>query len=1170
MKYKNIIFDVGGVLLSYRWIDLIKETQPDETEARAFAKRLFNDPLWLEFDIGLRPFDDIIEDYVIKYPSDEKHIRYALGHLERMPIHRPKVWEKVHELKQAGYRLYILSNYSHRMFRIHTEGLPFHDDMDGRIVSYEVHHLKPHKEIYEDLFKKYGLKPEECLFFDDRQDNVDGGRKCGMEGRVIYSEEVLLGYLDRLLAPDGISNTFHDMTYSREERIDWLLSNMSLEEKVQLYSHPEKGVGRFGVEGFVLGGEASHGTEERNDQNGIGESVVTTSFPNPIGMSSSWNPGLIKQAGEVVGTEARAVWKRHRRTGLSRWAPTIDLERDPRWGRNEEGYGEDPYLTSENASAYVSGMQGNDPDYVRCGATLKHFYANNTEKDRFFSNSSIALRDKQEYYLFPFRQVLNRTGALGVMTAYNRINGIPGMLNPEVKTLLKAEYGLTHAVCDGFAMVRIRDYHHEYGTYAESMAESVRAGVDSMSDKPEDVEKAVRDALELSILSESELDGALKNILMVGMKLGIYDPDECVPFSSISRDDVDTEDAREICRRLSEESLVLLENSSNTLPLDKDKSEDIALIGPLADEWSRDWYMGIAPFGHSVKEGLSSLLGKDVPVENGLDTYKILSGDKAWHIEADGTISMSSSSDGAAFYIEDRGEGYFTIRSVENGKYVQSVFDHTDEAAIGCLRADKDDVFDWFVTCRFSICENKNGTVTIKDRFGQTVGIMPDGRLKAGKESETAFSFGKIKDGIEGALKASKDKETVILVLGCNPMVPAREDFDRTTLALPSGQQRLMDAMIASGKKIVTVLISNYPYTLNGAEKKTAALLLSSTGSEYMGDAIAAALFGEISPTGRLVQSWPVSDDVLPDIRDYEIIGKRTYRYISEGLMYPFGYGLSFSNIRYSDMSVYTADDPDEILISLNIRNEGSRITDEVVQIYATADFKDESLGDTGYGRRLIAFSRVKDIRPGETREIRLAAKKEPLMVYDVVRGCHMVYDGTYHLYAGKDSLHEAISCDIHISGGSFAERDLFELLPVYSCDGQTGVEYTKGAFGMTAAMVSADRSPQEKAVLTFVKCRIPDEAKKALLILKSDVSGEVELLWNEKAVGKWNGNTSSPEIPYNPYELPSEHTVMPSSWPSVWTETECPLEFSKDMDTEGTLKISLSGDVRLISVKMV
>ena len=177
------------------------DTIHDEERARDFAHRLFDDPLWLEFDIELRPFDDVVEDYVKKYPEDEKHIRYVLGHLEGMPLPRPRVWEKVHELKKAGYRIYLLSNYSSRMFHTHTDGLPFHDDVDGRVISFEVHHLKPHREIYEDLFEKYGLDPGECLFFDDRQENVDGGRKCGMEGRVVYSEEVLLGYLDRLLAP---------------------------------------------------------------------------------------------------------------------------------------------------------------------------------------------------------------------------------------------------------------------------------------------------------------------------------------------------------------------------------------------------------------------------------------------------------------------------------------------------------------------------------------------------------------------------------------------------------------------------------------------------------------------------------------------------------------------------------------------------------------------------------------------------------------------------------------------------------------------------------------------------------------------------------------------------------------------------------------------------------
>ena len=164
MKYKNIIFDIGGVLFSYRWFDIIMETVTDEEEARAFGRRIFQDPLWLEFDIGIRPFDDVVEDYVAKYPSDEEHIRYIFGHLERMPVPRPQIWEKMRRLKEKGYNIYLLSNYSERMLRKHTEGQPVFDSVDGGIISYKVHQLKPHKEIYESLLSEYDLDPAECLF----------------------------------------------------------------------------------------------------------------------------------------------------------------------------------------------------------------------------------------------------------------------------------------------------------------------------------------------------------------------------------------------------------------------------------------------------------------------------------------------------------------------------------------------------------------------------------------------------------------------------------------------------------------------------------------------------------------------------------------------------------------------------------------------------------------------------------------------------------------------------------------------------------------------------------------------------------------------------------------------------------------------------------------------
>lgn len=1170
MKYKNVIFDVGGVLLSYRWLEVVMETVADREEAEAFAKRLYDDPLWLEFDIELRPFDDVMEDYVRKYPKDEEHIRYVLGHLERMPVSRERVWKKVHELKKAGYRIYLLSNYSSRMFHVHTDGLPFFDDLDGHIISYEVHRLKPEKEIYEALFEKYSLNPEECIFFDDRQENVDSGRKFGMEGRVIYTEETLLGYLDRLLAPDHISNPFHDTSKPRTERIDWLLSHMTIEEKIILYSHPEQGAGRFGVEGFVIGGEAAHGIEARNDQNGIGEKDITTSFPNPIGMSSSWDKDLIYEAGRITGTEARAVFRRHRKTGLARWAPTIDLERDPRWGRNEEGYGEDPLLVAENAGAFIKGLQGEDPDYIRCGAALKHYYANNSEKDRFFSNSSIGLRDKYDYYFVPFRKALEKAGALGVMTAYNRINGIPGMTDPEIKSLLKEKYGLQYAVTDGFAMVRLMDFHHEYGTIAECLAESVKAGVDCMNDKPEEVEKALRDALELSLISEKELDNVLRNILMTGMRLGIYDREGCCPYDKIGADETDTEEARDICKKISEESIVLLENKDHALPLNKENEKDVLLAGPLADKWLSDWYGSIPPFAHTVCEGISSLTGKKAETVRGLDKYRIIIGDRSWHIEEDGSVGLSDLSVGDLFYVENWGESYYTIQSVSTGKYVQSAFYGEDDDNRGRLAADREDVFDWFTTCRFFIDGDiHEGEHIVRDRFLKPLTVTGDGKIKADSvRSAVKVQFEKVLDGIEEAMAAAKEHDTVILVLGCNPLIPAREDYDRTSLALPDTQQRLLDAFMGSEKKVIAVLLSNYPYTLNGAEKKIDALLLSATGSEYMGDAVAAVLFGEASPAGRIVQGWPSSDRMLPVMDDYRIAGFRSYRYVSKNWLYPFGYGLTYEEIVYSDLQIEDIK-AEGITVCLLIENRGQSESDEVVQIYAKAESDHEKFSGNGYGRRLIGYERIKGIKPGECRRIQFFVEKEELQVYDIVKRDYVLYGGYYHIYAGRHAFDEAVSSDVHIKGEDFARRDLSDLIPVYACDDYENAEFTAGSFGMTAVSVKKGQNTEgREAKLVFSGSIMHDTAEKACILLKSEAEGRIELIWNEKTIASWQGNTSSFERALTVYELPTEHTIVDDRWTAKWQEIECTLE-KTDLAAEGTLKLMISGDAKVLSIKI-
>ena len=366
---------------------------------------------------------------------------------------------------------------------------------------------------------------------------------------------------------------FTDAALSIEERLDWLMAEMTMDEKLRCLASRVPDLERLGISAMSVGGEAAHGVEARNDQNELGGPEVTTSFPQPVGMSASWDTELIRKAGEVTGTEARVLYHRHPDRGLSRWAPTVDMERDPRWGRTEEGYGEDPLLTGEMSSAYIRGMQGDDPHYLRIAATLKHFYGNNTEVGRGWKNVSIDPRNKYEYYLEPFRRAIEKGGAEAVMTAYNKINGIPGMLNPEVKDILKKQYGLKHAVCDGGAMELVATFHHDCGLHAETIAAAIKAGVDAMSDNPETVEAAAREAYELHLLTEEDIDTALKNMFRTKLRLGIYDAQPCNPYDNVTEKDINSEENREICRQLTRESIVLLKNRDHFLPLDKTSAD---------------------------------------------------------------------------------------------------------------------------------------------------------------------------------------------------------------------------------------------------------------------------------------------------------------------------------------------------------------------------------------------------------------------------------------------------------------------------------------------------------------------------------------------------------------------------------------------------------------------
>ncbi len=960
---------------------------------------------------------------------------------------------------------------------------------------------------------------------------------------------------------------FWDSALPIEKRLDWLMAEMTIEEKLACLASGMKPIERLGIPAMSLGGEAAHGVEARNDQNDLKEPEPTTSFVQPIGMSATWDTELIKQAGMVTGKEARVIYHRHPDRGLSRWAPTVDLERDPRWGRTEEGYGEDPFLTGEMASAYVQGMQGEDPEHLRVAATLKHFYGNNTEAGRGWKNASIDPRNQYELYLEPFRRVIEKGGAEAVMTAYNAINGIPGMLNPQVRHILKERYGLKHAVCDGGAMALLTALHHYYGTDAEAIAGAVKAGVDAMSDNPAMVEKAAKEAWELGLLTESEIDQALRNAFRTRLRLGIYDREPGNPYDLVTEEDLDSKENRAVCRQMSREAVVLLKNEAGFLPLDAEKAESLAVIGPLGDAWYPDWYGGTPPFTSTLLEGIRETTGKAVAFEDGCDQVVFRLGEKAVAVAQDGTLCMSDEPD--VFLHEDWGEGSHTFRCVRTGKYMNArLYQKPDspepKEAPGRIAAEKDSTLDWFVMEIFHLEEKEDGNVVITNRFGSPVQACEDGGLWSMRPGEgTAFRMEVVKDGRAAAVELAREKRTVVLALGCNSMVNAKEEVDRGTIQLPPAQRQLMEAVYEANRNVVLVLFSNYPYAIGWAQDKLPAIVWSATGAQDMGAAMAETLLGANNPAGRLNMTWYQEDGQLPDIEDYDIIGNgRTYRYFEGEALYPFGYGLSYAQFAYSDLKVETVDGGN-LRVAFQVKNTGGCEGDEVAQVYgiAPASRVKKPL------RQLLGFKRLKGMKPGESRTVELTVDRDEFRFYDVVGRRLMVEEGRYRIFAGPSSAAEALSAWADLPGQKTGRRDTAEKTAADHYDGYENIVLTEGHFGFTAAAV---KDISGKAALCYRDCLIHREASEIVLHLKSEKGCSATVFLDGIQAAHWEGDTATYErggFPPMDEKARREAEERRAGWKPIYAEVCLPLDKDALEGTEGKaveIRIELTGDVRL------
>ena len=407
---------------------------------------------------------------------------------------------------------------------------------------------------------------------------------------------------------------FRNPDLPAEQRIDNLISLMTLEEKVAcLNTNPS--VPRLGVKGSRHS-EGLHGLAQGGPSDwGRRNPTTTTIFPQAIGMAETWDTEVIRRAAAAEGFEARYIFQKYNRGGLVVFAPNADLGRDPRWGRTEECYGEDPFFNGTLTVAFVKGLQGDHPKYWLTASLLKHFLANSNENGRGHTSSDFDERLFREYYSVPFRMGIVEGGARAFMAAYNKVNGVPMHVNREVLGITREEWGQDGIICtDGGGMRQLVTHHKQFKTFEEAAAAVVKTGIGQFLD---DYREPTRAALAKGLLTEADVDKVLRNTFRVMLRLGLLDPPARVPYSKIGEgpEPWTTEEHKSLARLVTQKSVVLLKNSKSLLPLDRTKLKSVAVIGPRADDVLLDWYSGTPPYTVTPLAGIREKVGPDVRVD---------------------------------------------------------------------------------------------------------------------------------------------------------------------------------------------------------------------------------------------------------------------------------------------------------------------------------------------------------------------------------------------------------------------------------------------------------------------------------------------------------------------------------------------------------------------------
>lgn len=779
-----------------------------------------------------------------------------------------------------------------------------------------------------------------------------------------------------------------------EERAASLVKRMSLEEKVAQMQDRAPAIPRLGIPAYGWWNEALHG---------VARDGLATVFPQAIGRAASWDADLEFRIGDVISTEARAKFNAvggdkadHKRYGgLTFWSPNINIFRDPRWGRGQETFGEDPYLTGQIALQFIRGLQGRDARYFKTIATSKHFAVHSgPETGRHGFDARVSNNDLDDTYLRAFRMTLSGHGADSVMCAYNRVDEVPACANQDLlETHLRKQWGFRgYVVSDCGAIHDIFSGHHFTSTLAAAAAKAVKAGTDLTCGTEY---KTLVDAVKDGLITEAEIDRSVTRLMAARIRLGLFDAND--PFQKITATEIASGAHAALALESAEKSMVLLKNDG-VLPLKRSPAK-IAVIGPAADEPDvlLGNYYGTPPHivtplagitkrfaGTRILSALGSVYAESmtavVPAANFPEGLRAEYFDGP---DIQGKPSRSRHDDRLYFQWAMRGPSLAaalprpTFSAVWHGKLRPSVAG-TYQIGLGHQECDS---CPGQVVAALSIDGKKVLEESRKSATGAGVKISTM-TFEQGKTYDIQVEYRQIEGGsgielvwappapalLEEATRAAKEADTVLLFLGLNSRlegeelkmsIPGFAGGDRTSLDLPSGQQALLSAVLATGKPVVVVLMNGSALAVNEAAAKANAILEAWYPGQEGGEAIARTLAGDNNPAGRLPVTFYRSVDQLPPFIDYSMNG-RTYRYFDGKPLFPFGYGLSYSTFRYQRLEGNAP--------SVRVSNVSSVDGDEVVELY-------EGIANGHW--QLAGFKRI-HLRAGRSQVVRFPALSNP------------------------------------------------------------------------------------------------------------------------------------------------------------------------------------------------